>query len=120
MNLSPLRDSMKFTQFPLGAQFELDGKAYTKTTPLVGTASDGSGQRVIPRYAMLKPIGVVVPIAPPVAAATLDAQRVLAAFERAHAAYAQLLDAAGTAADVRQQLDARLQAVRRAFLDALR
>ena len=111
---------MKFPQLPIGAQFELDGKAYTKTTPLVGTASDGSGQRVIPRYAVLKPIGVVVPIAPPLTAATLDAQRVLAAFEQAHTAYAQLLDAAaGTAADVRQQLDARLQAVRRAFLDSL-
>ena len=42
---------MKFTQFPLGARFEFDGKAYTKTTLLVGTASDGSGHRVIPRYA---------------------------------------------------------------------
>ena len=111
---------MKFTQFPLGARFEFDGKAYTKTTLLVGTASDGSGQRVIPRYAVLKPIGVVVPIAPPVTAATLDAQRVLAAFEQAHAAYAQVLDAAGAAADLRLQLDARLQAVRQGFLDALR
>ena len=110
---------MKFPQLPIGAQFELDGKAYTKTTPLVGTASDGSGQRVIPRYAVLNPIGVVVPIAPPLTAATLDAQRVLAAFEQAHTAYAQLLDAAGAATDARQQLDARLQAVRRAFLDSL-
>ena len=31
---------MKFPQLPVGAQFELDGKTYTKTTPLIGTATD--------------------------------------------------------------------------------
>jgi hypothetical protein len=109
---------MKFTQLPVGAQFEFNGKAYTKTTALIGTATDGTGQRVIPRYAVLKPIGAVAPIAPPVTAATLE--RVLAAFEQAHAAYAQVLDDARVVTDLRGQLDDRLQAVRQGFLDALR
>jgi hypothetical protein len=111
---------MKFTQLPVGAQFEFNGKAYTKTTALIGSATDGTGQRVIPRYAVLKPIGTVAPIAPSVAVATLDAQRVLAAFEQAHAAYAQVLDDARVVTDLRGQLDDRLQAVRQGFLDALR
>ena len=45
---------MKLTQLPLGARFEYEGEIFTKTGPMTA-ASEKGGQRMIPRYAVLKP-----------------------------------------------------------------
>lgn len=53
---------MKFQHLPLGARFEFDGKVYAKTGPLTATAEDGSGQRMIPRHVLLKPVDAPLPM----------------------------------------------------------
>lgn len=48
---------MKIHQLPQGARFEYEGEEYVKTGPLFATGK--GGQRLIPKYAVLKPLGVV-------------------------------------------------------------
>jgi len=45
---------MKIHQLPQGARFEYEGDEYVKTGPMSGTGK--GGQRLIPRYAVLKPL----------------------------------------------------------------
>ena len=111
---------MKFPQLPVGAQFELDGKTYTKTTPLIGTATDGSGQRMIPRYAVLRPIGEPVQATPAQHAGPLDPDKVRAAFATFEADAMRLLDeACGDDAGRCDALKAALAEARQRFLDGL-
>lgn len=73
---------MKIQQLPMGSRFEYEGAEYTKTGPQLATGK--SGQRLIPRYAVLKPVGeVAVPRAAP--ERSLSKQEVLAAFGCFHA-----------------------------------
>ena len=44
---------MKFQHLPIGTPFEFEGKRYNKTSPLVAT-EEGGGQRLIPRFAILR------------------------------------------------------------------
>jgi len=46
---------MKIQQLPMGAHFEYEGEEYVKTGPMF--AAGRSGQRFIPKYALLKPLG---------------------------------------------------------------
>lgn len=46
---------MKIHQLPHGARFEYEGEEYVKTGPLFATGK--GGQRLIPKYAVLKPLG---------------------------------------------------------------
>ncbi|MDO8944440.1 MAG: hypothetical protein Q7U75_14760 [Desulfobacterales bacterium] len=46
---------MKIHQLPHGARFEYQGEEYVKTGPLFATGP--GGQRLIPKYAVLKPLG---------------------------------------------------------------
>ena len=46
---------MKIHQLPNGARFEYEGEEYVKTGPLFATGK--GGQRLIPKYAVLKPLG---------------------------------------------------------------
>lgn len=48
---------MKIHQLPQGARFEYEGEEYVKTGPLFATGT--AGQRLIPKYAVLKPLGEV-------------------------------------------------------------
>lgn len=48
---------MKIHQMPMGTRFLFEGQEYTKTGPMV--ASSSSGQRLIPKHAVLTPIGDV-------------------------------------------------------------
>jgi hypothetical protein len=48
---------MKIHQLPQGARFEYEGEEYVKTGPMLGTGK--GGQRLIPKYAVLKPLGGV-------------------------------------------------------------
>lgn len=111
---------MKFPHLPVGAQFEFDGKTYTKISPLLAAAEDGSGQRVIPRYAVLRPIGAPVPATPAQHSRQLDPDKVRAAFERFQAECVRLLDeACGDDADRRAALKASLAEAVQRFRDGL-
>jgi hypothetical protein len=46
---------MKIHQLPMGARFEYEGVEYVKTGPMFATGP--AGQRMIPKYAVLKPLG---------------------------------------------------------------
>lgn len=46
---------MKIHQLPMGARFLFEGEEYVKTGPMV--AAGKSGQRLIPKYAVLTPLG---------------------------------------------------------------
>lgn len=85
---------MKFPHIPIGAQFEFDGKTYTKVSPLVAAAEDGSGQRMIPRYAVLRPIGEPVQAKAAAHAGQLDPDKVRLVFARFEADAVRLLDEA--------------------------
>lgn len=83
---------MRFPQLPFGARFEYQGKVYSKTGALLASAEDGSGQRIIPKYADLKPTdgNSKTPSLSP-QRATVDMGAVRAAIEAHHAACRNLL-----------------------------
>jgi hypothetical protein len=45
---------MKIHQLPMGARFEYEGQEYVKSGPMSGASA--SGQKLIPKYAVLKPL----------------------------------------------------------------
>jgi hypothetical protein len=51
---------MKIHQLPMHARFEYEGKEYVKTGPLLATGP--GGQRLIPKYAVLKVIGAEIAV----------------------------------------------------------
>lgn len=69
---------MKIHQLPEGARFEYQGEEYVKTGPLLGTGK--GGQRFIPKYAVLKPLGET-PVMEKKKAQFLPRTEVVAAFE---------------------------------------
>jgi len=81
---------MKLQHLPIGARFEFEGQVLVKTGPLTA-ASEQGGQRIIPRYATLKPLD-----APPdgvqAASGKLDETKVLAAFSAFHETCSGLVD----------------------------
>ena len=101
---------MKLTQIPLGARFEYEGEIFTKTGPMTA-ASEKHGQRMIPRYAVLKPADGFTPPAGPAATRMLDEASVLAAFERFFGTALRLSDDFSRA---------ELEAARQKFLAALK
>ncbi len=82
---------MKFQHLPIGARFEFEAKIYSKTGPLTASAEAG-GQRVIPRYADLTPLDACVPRAARKSPATLDPDKVKAAFDEFYAEAARRID----------------------------
>jgi hypothetical protein len=74
---------MKIHQLPLGARFEFDGGEYVKTGPLVATGK--GGQRLIPKYAVLKVIGDTGNVAAEKKSDMLSRAQVLAAFDTFYA-----------------------------------
>lgn len=48
---------MKLQHLAIGARFEYEGEIYVKTGPLTASG-EKSGQRIIPRYAVLRPLDV--------------------------------------------------------------
>jgi len=69
---------MKIHQLPLGARFEYEGAEYVKSGPLFATGP--GGQRMIPKYAVLRPLDAQAAPAAAATAPTLSRERVLAAF----------------------------------------
>ncbi len=53
---------MKISQLPNGARFEYEGEEYVKTGPLFATGK--GGQRLIPKYAIVRPLDAVTPEKP--------------------------------------------------------
>ncbi|MGM0594381.1 MAG: hypothetical protein ACQETD_07590 [Pseudomonadota bacterium] len=76
----------KFTLIPVGDCFEYQGKHYSKTGPLTAVSLEGNRQRMIPRSALVAPLGDETPSAPATLARNvrLDAETVMAAFEQYH------------------------------------
>lgn len=71
---------MKIHQLPMGARFEFEGEEYVKSGPLFATGK--AGQRLIPRYAVLKPLdGQVLPAREAEKGPSLSRARVLAALD---------------------------------------
>lgn len=98
---------MKIHQLPEGARFEYQGEEYVKTGPLLGTSK--GGQRFIPKYAVLKPLGEV-PVLQKKKAEFLARAEVVAAFQAFHAQCRPLVP-------VERQDD--LDSACRAFIDTL-
>lgn len=109
---------MKFSLLPVGARFEFEGKAYTKTGPIAATSEDG-GQRMIPRYAALRPLDGSMPPEAPKPAAILDRAAVRRAFEAFCREEGQVLDEAVEDDGRLQAARASLAASQGRFLDAL-
>lgn len=108
---------MKFSQLPMGARFEYEGKVYVKTSPIAASGETGA-QKMIPRYAMLEPLDAAMKPATR-KSRSLDEAKVTAAFEAFAARSAQLIDLAATDTTQRALLRTELEAARQAFLDAL-
>jgi hypothetical protein len=107
---------MKFQLLPIGARFEYEGKVYVKSGPLTAS-TEGGGRRMIPRYALLRPLDGAQD-APPRPRRKPDAA-LAAALEAFHGECARLLQA--VAADPTGVVTALLEldAARRRFLAAL-
>lgn len=110
---------MKFQLLPLGARFEFEAKVYVKTGPLTATDAEG-GQRMIPRFAVLKALDAPAAPSQP-AGRKLDEAAVLAAFDAAMAAF--LADCLrlrpDTGPDAGQTLRAELATARARFMAEL-
>jgi hypothetical protein len=81
---------MKIHQLPMGAHFEYEGQEYTKTGPQM--ASGKSGQRLIPKYALLAVLGGGTPVVTSPASA-MSREAVQKAFDRFHAHCLKLVPA---------------------------
>jgi hypothetical protein len=101
---------MKIHQLPPGARFEYEGEEYVKTGPLFGTGK--AGQRLIPKYAVLKPLDGV-PSASVSEKKNADALS-RKAFQKAFDTFYAQCEAL-----VPEDKQASLQAVRDGFLNAL-
>lgn len=69
---------MKIHQLPHGARFEYEGEAYVKTGPLFATGK--GGQRLIPKYAVLKPLGAIEAITGKASSGSISRAAVLDGF----------------------------------------
>jgi hypothetical protein len=69
---------MKIHQLPLGARFEYQGEEYVKTAALFATGK--AGPRLIPKYAVLKPLDQVEAVSHTGQNETLPRAAVLKAF----------------------------------------
>jgi hypothetical protein len=74
---------MKIHQLPEGARFEYEGEEYVKTGPMFATGK--RGQRLIPKYAVLKPLGTLDAVPAKAESDTLPRTAVRAAFDAFYA-----------------------------------
>lgn len=70
---------MKIHQLAIGARFKYEGEEYVKSGPLFGTGK--AGQRLIPKYAVLTPLGEVGVAVDKERSETLSRADVIRAFE---------------------------------------
>jgi len=83
---------MRFPQLPIGARFVYQGRTYSKTSALLASAEDGSGQRIIPKYADLTPAdGSCAEVAPQAQQVQVDMATLASAIDAYHAACRDLM-----------------------------
>ena len=99
---------MKIHQLPSGARFEYEGEEYVKTGPLFATGK--GGQRLIPKYAVLKPLGETHVSASENKEIRVSKAAVLSAFE----AFCEECSAL-----VAEDRKSEMEAFRRRFLNAI-
>lgn len=80
---------MKIHQLPNGAKFEFEGDVYVKTGPMLATGK--GGQRLIPKYVVLKPLGEPAVSPETMRRDSLARSDVLAAFDSFYAECKALL-----------------------------
>lgn len=71
---------MKLQHLAIGARFEYEGVVYVKTGPLTAAGETG-GQRIIPRYAVLRPLDVPAQAPETKGKRLVERERVMAAFD---------------------------------------
>lgn len=100
---------MKIHQLPDGARFEYEGEEYVKTGPMFATGK--GGQRLIPKYAVLKPLDPAPATSPAKSSpGAISPEAVRTAFDTFYATCVELVPAS--------QLE-RLRAARTRFLSDL-
>lgn len=110
---------MKFQQLPHGARFEYEDKVYVKTGPLTAATEEGV-QRMIPRFAVLRPLDGSTPAQVPQPTRKLDEAMVMAALEAFHGECLRLIEEAGVEEEKDRAMRAGLDEARRRFIAALR
>lgn len=70
---------MKLQHLQIGDSFEYEGVIYVKTGPLTASSEPG-GQRIIPRYAMLRPLNTPADEAKCAGSSGVDTAKVRMAF----------------------------------------
>ena len=85
---------MKLQQLPMGARFEYQGVIYAKTGPMMAASENGE-KKMIPRYAVLKPLDGVPATPDPASARQLPEPLVIAAFDRFFVSCSRLIDESG-------------------------
>lgn len=101
---------MKLHDFATGSRFEYDGQIFVKTGPLTAASENGC-QRIIPRYAVLKPLDTGTPASAAAARGKLDKKTVLAAFDHFYQRCSPLVDSAALP---------ELESARQRFIAALK
>lgn len=100
---------MKLQHLPMGARFEYQGVVYVKTGPMMAAAESGE-QKLIPRYAVLKPLDPM-PAPETGPRRQLSEAAVLAAFDQFYLGCTRLVDESGRV---------ELARARQRFLDTLK
>lgn len=100
---------MKIHLIPMGTRFEYEGEEYVKSGPMIGSGKNG--QRLIPKYAVLKLVGESGASGNAAAGTVPSPAAVLQAFDAFYAKCQTLVGA---------ELHAELAAARAEFLAALR
>ncbi|MBI3772013.1 MAG: hypothetical protein HY272_04885 [Gammaproteobacteria bacterium] len=76
---------MKFQQLSVGQRFEFEGQVFVKISPLLAQAESSSGQRLLPRSAIVRLLDKGMPsVAESVKKETLDLAEVSAAVGQFH------------------------------------
>lgn len=106
---------MKFQQFAIGERFEFEGKVYVKEGPVSARGLDTGGSRMIPRYAVLKPVGETPAVSKKVAQKMVSRDAVVAAFDMFYAECGQVVEKC-----LDPQAEVRLETARQRFLESLK
>lgn len=76
---------MKFHEIPIGQQFEFEGEMYAKSAPLIASHAQSGKQKFMPRYAVVRLAGDVVPAASVQKGGMIHAEAVVLSFDEFYA-----------------------------------
>jgi len=110
----------KFTLLAIGESFEFQGEHYLKSGPLTARHLTDNSQRMIPRSALVTPLGKTAPTAAETTPRQLPAEQVLEAFEHYHKGCREWLQMTEEVdASLAEKIREAMQAARQRFLDEL-